>query len=85
MSEQAGQSAEALARAEQQQLSIAQNFQPAKRDARTIEHKVLAQQDHECSARSVVCSEILVSLIATLHLYCKETKVNLQEQIFKEN
>ncbi len=50
MSEQAGQSAEALARAKQQQLSIAQNFQPAKRNARTIEHKVLAQQDCECSA-----------------------------------
>ena len=37
MSEQDGRSAEALARAEQQQLSIAQNFQPTVRDAGAVE------------------------------------------------
>ena len=84
MSEQAGRSAETLARAEQQQLSIAQNFQPTKRDAGTIEREVSAQKDRERSARSMLCSEVVVSPIATLHLYCKKTKVDLQEQIFKD-
>ena len=84
MSEQSGRSAEALARAEQQQLSIALNFQPTKHDAGTIEREFSAQKDRERSARSVLCSEVVVSPIATLHLYCKKTKVDLQEQIIKD-
>ena len=84
MSEQAGQSAEALAHVKQQQLSILQNFQPTKRDAGTIEREVSTQKDCECIARSVLCSEVVVSPNLALHLYPKKTKVNLREQIFKD-
>ena len=85
MSEQDGRSAEALARAEQQQLSIAQNFQPTVRDAGAVEREVAAQRDRERNARTVLFPAENDSPIARLNLYCKKTKVALQEYSSKEN
>ena len=84
LSEQTGRSAKALARAEQQQLSIAQNFQPTMRDVRAIERDTLAQMDRERGAKSLLDSVVTQAPIATLNLYCKKTKVDLQEQSFQD-
>ena len=84
MSEQAGRSAETLARAEQQQLNIVQSFQPTERDSRTIERERSAQQQRERSARLTLTSASEAGALSALNLYCKKTKVDLRENACKE-
>ena len=79
MREQAGRSAEVLARAEQQQFEIIQTFQPTERDAASIERERTAQEQRERMARSTLESAPGAGVLLSLNLYCKNTKVDVRE------
>lgn len=87
LSEQEGRSAEALAKAEQQQLKIAQTFQPREGGGTIDQQKeIAAQMSRERGARDVLSAAFAAgdgsaeaSAVSTLNLYCKKTKVVLEE------
>ena len=83
MSEQQGRSAAILASAEQQQLAVARKFQPSECNGESAQKDRIAQQSREQSAKDVLTA-LHNGTVAALHLYCKKTKVDLNEQFAKE-
>ena len=87
LSEQEGRSAEQLAVAEQRQLAVAQSFEPTVRGPAEVEKERVAQRTRERGARHVLEAAQLEEgkgVLSALNLYCKKTKVNVLEALFKE-
>tara|TARA_B100000795_G_scaffold190008_1_gene144694 strand:- start:64 stop:1395 length:1332 start_codon:yes stop_codon:yes gene_type:complete len=87
LSEQEGRSAEQLAVAEQRQLAVAQSFEPTVRGPAEVEKERVAQRTRERGARQVledVQLEEGKGVLSALNLYCKKTKVDVLEALFKE-
>ena len=85
MSEQEGRSIESLAQAEKQQLDIAHSFQPGPA-AGDHALAITAQKSRESNAHGTLSEASLTAdtAVLALNLYCRKTKVVLEENSFRE-
>lgn len=84
MSEQQGRSVDVLSQAEKQQMDIARSFKPIKGPEQIMKDKI-SQKSREYSGREVLTNITEEKAMQLLNLYCKKTKVVLNEEIVFNN